>query len=120
MRNKILVVEDAKNIALVIEKCLVRNSYEVYKASDGIEAMNKVFEVMPDLILLDIVIPKLNGYFICEALKSNSDISNIPVIVMSAKTQDADVQKAFDAGAVDYLTKPFTPEELLKKVKEYC
>lgn len=119
MGNKILVIEDAKNITFLVEKCLVRNGYEVYKAEDGVSAMAKVFEIMPDLILLDIIVPKMDGYLICQALKSNNDVSAIPIIVMSAKTQDDDIQKAFELGATDYLTKPFTPDELLSKVRKY-
>jgi len=119
MAKKILIIEDSKNIAFVVGKCLKQNGFEVYKALDGVEAMVKIFEIMPDLILLDILVPKLNGYLICQALKSNDKVSNIPIVAMSAKTQETDVKKAFEAGALDYLTKPFTPEQLLEKVNRH-
>jgi DNA-binding response OmpR family regulator len=119
MSSKILVIEDSKNISLLIEKCLERNGFQVFLAEDGLKAMEKVFEIMPDLILLDILIPKLNGLLVCEALKSNSEVSKIPIIAISAKTQYEDIQKAMKAGAEDYLTKPFTPDELIMSVRKY-
>lgn len=119
MNKKILVIEDSKNISFMIEMCLKRNGFHVYKAADGVEAMETIFNVVPDLILLDIVIPKLNGYLICEAVKANDKLSKIPIVVMSAKTQEDDIQKAFELGASDYLTKPFNPSELMEKVKRY-
>jgi DNA-binding response OmpR family regulator len=119
MGKKVLVIEDSKNIAFVIEKCLTRSGFEVYKADDGVTALSMVYEIVPDLILLDIVVPRLNGYLVCEAIKSSIDVSGIPVVAMSAKTQDTDIRKAFDAGACDYLSKPFTPRELMEKVQKY-
>jgi DNA-binding response OmpR family regulator len=119
MQKKVLIVEDSKNISFMIEMCLKTNGYQVFKASDGVEAMVKIFDIIPDLILLDILIPKLNGYSVCEAVKSNEKISRIPIIAMSAKTQDEDIQKAFELGVSDYLAKPFSPAELLSAVRKY-
>jgi DNA-binding response OmpR family regulator len=119
MGKKILIVEDSKNILFMMEMCLKKNGYIVEKASDGLEAIMKIFNMLPDLILLDILIPKLNGYSVCETIKSNENVKKIPIIIMSAKTQEKEVQKAFELGISGYLKKPFTPKELLKKVNEY-
>lgn len=113
--TKILVVEDSKNISYMIYKCLKDSGFDVETASDGVEAMIKAFEVIPDLILLDILIPKLNGYAVFNTIKSND--KNVPIIAMSAKTQEKDIKMALDLGFNDYLKKPFTPSELLEVVK---
>ena len=119
MKNKILVIEDSKNIIFLIKKYLDKHGFQVFTASDGVEAMVKVYDVIPDLILLDIVIPKLSGYLVCKALKEDDRVSNIPIIAMSAKTQEEDIQRALEAGALDYITKPFTPETLLQKINKF-
>lgn len=119
MKKKILIVEDSKNIMLMVEKLLTQKGFEVIKAADGVDAMMKVFDKEPDLILLDIVVPKLNGYLVCKGIKSNDKVSKIPVIAMSAKAQDDDMQKAIEAGVSDFLTKPFTPRELLEKINKH-
>jgi Response regulators consisting of a CheY-like receiver domain and a winged-helix DNA-binding domain len=119
MPKKILIVEDSKNIALIIRMCLEKHGYQVISAGDGVSAVEAVYGSQPDLILLDVLIPKLNGYLVAEAIKQDIAVKHISVIMMSAKAQAEDINKALAIGAEDYLIKPFTPEELIDKIKQY-
>lgn len=119
MPKKILVVEDSKNIITIVKMYLENHGYEIIPINDGVSAINSVFEIHPDLLLLDIVIPKMNGYLVAQTLKQNDSTKHIPVIMMSAKAQKDDIKKALELGVEDYLTKPFTPDELINKVKQY-
>jgi DNA-binding response OmpR family regulator len=114
----VLVIDDESNIRKSIEFCLEQAGYSVVIAQDGLSGMQKALETKPDLILLDLVLPKMNGYLVCEALKSEESTSSIPLVIMSAKAEEEDIEKARMHGADDYMVKPFTPDELRKKVKE--
>jgi DNA-binding response OmpR family regulator len=116
--KKILLIEDNKNIILVEKICLEANGFEVILAEDGIQGLERAINDLPDLILLDILIPKMNGYLVLEALQNNSVASNIPVLVTSAKAQVYDLKQAFTYKIHGYLVKPFTSKELLLKIKE--
>jgi len=116
--HKILLVDDAKNIILVIKMSLQKAGYEVYTAQDGLTAIQKAQKIEPDLILLDILLPKMNGFLVCEALKDDPKTENIPVIFLSAKSENNDMEKAKSLGAKDYLVKPIKQEELLSSVEE--
>ena len=115
--NKILIVDDEKNILLVFKKALQSTGYQVSTATDGVEALDKASEISPDLILLDIVLPKLNGFMVYEALKEEPKTEDIPVIFISAKSEEEDIRKAEELGAKDYLVKPIKQKELLDTVK---
>lgn len=117
-KAKILLIEDNKNIILVEKMCLEANGYEVLLAEDGIQGLEMVINGKPDLILLDILIPKMNGYLVLEALQNNPVTSDIPVLVTSAKAQVDDLKQAFAYKIQGYLVKPFTSQELLAKIKE--
>ncbi|MGM0500909.1 MAG: response regulator transcription factor [Bacillota bacterium] len=117
--NKILLVEDNNNIATVLKMCLKQAGYEVQWVANGTKAVDEAFQWEPDLILLDIKIPKMNGFLVCETLKGEDETAKIPIIMLSAKAEEEDIKKAYDLGAEDYLIKPLEPQELLKKVKEY-
>jgi DNA-binding response OmpR family regulator len=117
MKKKILVVEDERNILLTIRMCLEQAGYEVVMAEDGITAIQKALDSHPDLILLDLIIPKMNGYLVCEAIKQEESTRDIPVMVISARAQEEDIKQAKDLGTVDYIVKPFSPEELRNKIK---
>lgn len=119
MCKKVLVVEDSKNILLMVRMCLEKHEYKVISVSDGIEAIDTVFQTHPDLILLDVLIPRMNGYLVAEALKQDDSTKNIPIIMMSARAQMDDIKKALELGVEDYLVKPFSPDELIKKIKQY-
>ncbi|UNC92257.1 response regulator transcription factor [Candidatus Contubernalis alkaliaceticus] len=119
MSQKILLVEDEKNIIIALKLCLINYGYEVLLAEDGITAVETALKELPDLVLLDIIIPKLNGFLVCEALKENDLTKGIPIIMLSAKAQEEDIKKARDCGASEYLVKPLKPEELIKQIKKY-
>lgn len=97
---------------------LEANGYEVAVAYDGQEGLAKARRDRPDLIVLDLMLPKMSGYEVCAMLKQDSSYQNIPILVFTARAQDADKKLALSMGANDYLTKPFEPETLLAKVKK--
>ncbi|ADQ14492.1 response regulator [Halanaerobium hydrogeniformans] len=116
--SKILVVDDEKNIRLVVGKCLEKAGFEVDYAVNGVEAVDKANDIGPDLILLDLRLPKMNGFLVLEALKSDSATVDIPVIILSALSEEDDVQKAISSGAEDFLVKPISQDNLLTAVEE--
>lgn len=118
MTKNILIVEESKNIVFMMELYLQKNGFNVNYAYNGVEAVAKLFNNRPNLILIDIFIPKLNGPAICEMIKKNKDLRDIPIIAMTAKTQDKDINEGYQMGVSDYLTKPFTSKELLDTVKK--
>ncbi len=115
---KILVVDDyAENVEL-LQELLVANGYEVSTAYDGEEALKKLTREIPDLILLDIMMPKMDGYQVCEALREKEATKEIPIIFVTAKTEVKDWTHAiFNVGVNSYITKPINPRKLLDKVK---
>jgi two-component system phosphate regulon response regulator PhoB/two-component system alkaline phosphatase synthesis response regulator PhoP len=116
---KILIIEDEKALANVLEKKLLYEGYEVSVACNGQDGMNKVKSTNPDLILLDIVMPKMNGFEVLENLKKDKKFSSIPVIVLSNSGYSIDLNKALDLGAIDYLVKAeFDLDEVIKKIEE--
>ncbi|WZL72028.1 response regulator [Clostridiaceae bacterium 35-E11] len=117
--KKILIVEDEKNIVLSLKMYLKKEGYDIKVARNGIDALKAVQEDIPDLILLDILMPNMNGYLVCEALKDDMETKHIPVIFMSAKSQEKDLNKAFEVGGSDYIIKPFTHEEIKKLINKY-
>jgi len=118
MKKKILLVEDEKNIVLGVSICLRSAGLDVIVAEDGAEALRKLETDKPDLVLLDLVMPKLNGLEALQAMKENGATRDIPVIVLSARAQEEDIQRAMELGAADYMAKPFRPEELLAVIKQ--
>ena len=113
MSNNILLVEDEKNIVLGVTICLRSAGLKVDVAEDGADALRKIEIEKPDLVLLDLVMPKLNGLDALQIMKENEQMKDIPVIVLSARAQEEDIQRAMDLGANDYMAKPFRPDELL-------
>jgi len=117
-RLTILAVDDSSDILTIISG-LLNDSYRVKLASSGEKALEIVALAPPDLILLDIMMPGLDGYEVCERLKRNSDTQDIPVIFLTAKNESDDEIKGFEIGAVDYITKPISPSKLLARVKTH-
>lgn len=107
-RKKILVVDDELDILRIIKRALELKNYEVICATTGEETLEKMDETV-SVVLLDVMLPDASGYEICEKIKSNSKFKNIPVIMLSAKTQMSDITKGLDVGADTYITKPFDP-----------
>ncbi|MGH9787800.1 MAG: response regulator [Candidatus Acidiferrales bacterium] len=119
MVPKILLVEDDSDIQKLVRLSLkFRGVQEVVVAEDGEKCLSVVAEVQPDVILLDVMLPKMNGYEICRRLKSNPKTKNIPVIFLSARAMDIEVKKGLRLGARGYLVKPFDPMSLYDDISE--
>ena len=114
---KILIAEDEPDIRDLITFTLGFAGYEVIAASNGDEAVKLAFEVIPDLILMDVRMPRMTGYEACEQIKADSRTKHIPVIFLSAKGQDAEIQTGLQAGAAEYLLKPFAPDQLTSRIQ---
>ena len=119
MKSKILIVDDTPANLQLLTSMLVEQDYQIFSAISGKVALNVVQKALPDLILLDINMPGMNGYEVCEQLKVNEKTRNIPVIFVSALSETLDKVKAFTVGGVDYVTKPFQAEEVLARVKNH-
>lgn len=119
MSKKILLVEDEKNVILGVRTCLDAVGYDIEIVEDGQEALNAVEREHPDLILLDLLLPKIDGFEVLKSLKDKEDTAAIPVIVLTAKAEEEDRQRAMDLGANNYMTKPFKPQELWDVLKKY-
>jgi DNA-binding response OmpR family regulator len=115
---KILVVDDEPDVQSLLNLMLVSQGYTVVTASDGQEALEKARSENPDLILLDVMLPRLDGYKVARMLKFDENFSHIPIIMLTAKVQEKDKQTGLETGADDYITKPFDTAALLLKVKE--
>lgn len=118
MSKKILVIDDEKNILLTLNLILRNEGYDVLVASDSLDGVIKAGELKPDLILLDICLPRVDGYSVCRSLRCDVDIDKVPIVFMSSKNQEEDIKEAFDSGGNDYLLKPFTKEKLLDIIEK--
>ncbi len=114
---KILACDDERHIVRLIQVNLERAGYGVITAFDGTDALRKVDSDRPDLIVLDVMMPKMDGFEVLKRLQANPETRDIPVIMLTAKAQDMDVFKGWSSGASAYLTKPFNPLELLTFIK---
>ncbi len=119
MAKRVLLVEDEKNVILGVRTCLDAVGYDIEIVEDGQEALDAVNREYPDLILLDLLLPKVDGFEVLKTLKENEDTASIPVIVLTAKAEDEDRQRVMDLGADNYMTKPFKPQELWDVLKQY-
>ena len=115
---KILVAEDEKDIRRLVVFTLERAGYEILEAGDGREALRLATENHPNLILLDIMMPYMNGYEVCRKLREKPELKDTPIVLLSAKAQNYEIGEGLEAGATDYLIKPFIPRELAAKVKK--
>jgi DNA-binding response OmpR family regulator len=115
---KILIAEDERDIRDLITFTLTFGGYQVVAAANGEEALEKAREEIPDLILMDVRMPKMTGYEACQEMKKDDRIKHIPVVFLSAKGQDSEVATGLDVGAVEYILKPFSPDQLTARVKE--
>lgn len=116
--KRILIVDDTEEIVNLVKMYLEHYHYEVITAYDGQEGLEKARTDKPDLIILDLMLPKMNGYKICGLLKRDTKYAKIPIILFTAKTQEKDMELGKEVGANAYVTKPFEPEVLLSKIKE--
>jgi DNA-binding response OmpR family regulator len=113
----VLAADDDEDILELIAFRLERSGYTVLRARDGEEALRIAREAKPDLAVLDVMMPKLDGFDLTRRLRADDETRAIPIILLTARAQDADVQAGFDAGADDYLRKPFSPQELRARVQ---
>jgi len=116
--KKILVVDDEPNVIKSLTFVLRKEGYDVSSAANGEDAMTKIRESKPNLMFLDVMMPKKNGYEVCREVKSDSSLSDIHIIMLTAKGQEADREKGLNAGADELMTKPFSPMMVVDKVKE--
>ena len=115
-KGKILVVDDEEHILELIRYNLDASGYEVIEASDGDDAVKKAINEVPDLILLDLMLPGKDGYDVCRELRSNGKTKAVPIIMLTAKSQDLDKIIGLELGSDDYITKPYSPKELILRV----
>ena len=119
MKSLILIVDDVPCNLDYIEEIIEGDKTEVVKATNGTDAIRIAKEKRPDLILLDIAMPEMDGYEVCQIIKNDDSIKDIPIIFLTAKVQEEDIIKGFDAGAVDYIIKPFNYRELISRVQTH-
>ena len=117
-KKRILLVDDEPKMLNMVKRRLEANGYEVVTASDGQEGFDKAKAETPDLMILDLMLPKIDGYKICGLLKNDARYSKIPVIMFTARAQEADKKLGEEMGANAYITKPFEPDALLSKIVE--
>jgi DNA-binding response OmpR family regulator len=118
MSKKILIVDDEPNIVISLEFLMRREGYEVLVARNGEEAMRHMQEKRPDLVLLDIMMPKINGFEVCRQIRAHPDLSAVRIIMLTAKGRSAEIEKGLGMGADGYITKPFSTRDLVFQVKK--
>jgi DNA-binding response OmpR family regulator len=116
MSKKILVADDEPNIVISLEYLLKREGYAVLVARDGQEALDAIARERPDLVLLDVMMPRKTGFEVCQAVRANEDLQATKILMLTAKGRDTDMAKGTALGADDYMTKPFSTRELVQKV----
>jgi DNA-binding response OmpR family regulator len=119
LRPYILVVDDEPNIVVSLEFLLEKEGYDVRVERDGEAALKAVAERRPDLILLDVMIPKRDGYDICQAIRTTPEWSGIRIIMLTAKGREVEREKGLALGADEYMTKPFSTRELIERIRHY-
>lgn len=119
MKPTILVADDEPSIVMSLQVLLQKAGYEVRIARNGEEAMQAVADAAPDLILLDAMMPKRDGFDVCQSLRSDPKWRTLPIIMLTAKSRDVERQKGMALGATDYITKPFSTRDLVATVRKY-
>lgn len=117
MNRSVLLVDDEPNIVLSLEFLLKQAGYEVRVARNGEEAVKAIAERAPDLIVLDVMMPTLDGYHVCETIRADPKLRSVRILMLTAKSRDVEREKALALGADDYITKPFSTRELVERVK---
>ncbi len=116
MTRKILIVDDEQNIAISVEFLMKREGFEVTVARDGEEGLQRIRNDRPDLVLLDVMMPKLNGFQVCEAVRADPELANVRIVMLTAKGREAEINKGMSLGADAYIPKPFATSDLVSKV----
>jgi DNA-binding response OmpR family regulator len=115
--KRILVVDDEMYIVNILDFTLAGEGWEVISANNGEDALRTLLKVEPDLVILDVMMPRIDGVEVCRAIKAREESANTPVILLSAKDSDRDREKGMEAGADLYLTKPFSPSRLVEEIR---
>jgi DNA-binding response OmpR family regulator len=118
VKKKILIVDDEKQIARMLKIRMEASGYEADVANDGLEGLAKVQQIQPDLIILDVMMPKMDGFEVCRKLKDDPVFKSIPVLMLSVKAEEKATDLGVIAGADDYMPKPFEPEILMEKIRK--
>ena len=118
-KKKILLVDDSHTVLLLHRMMLAHRGYELLTARDGQEALDKASVERPDLIFLDVLMPRLDGFQTCRALRLRSEMKDVPIILVTTRGEPHYVRQGFESGCTDYITKPFDGEELLAKVRSH-
>lgn len=116
---KVMVVDDSNTIRKSAEIFLVKEGFEVITIEDGFEALSKIDDEAPDVVFIDVIMPKIDGLQACQIIKRNKKFKNTPIIFLSSKDSEFDKARGLMMGATDYLTKPFTKESIVEMVKRY-
>lgn len=117
MPQRILVVDDEMYIVNILDFSLESEGFEVLSAANGEEALRMAMDTSPDLVLLDVMMPKIDGFEVCRALKAKEETKEIPIILLTAKDRDADRKKGEEVGCDAYITKPFSPARLIEEIR---
>ncbi len=117
-KKRILIIEDESDLVETVSLRLEANDYEVISAGDGLEGLEKAKKENPDLIILDLMLPKMDGYKVCRLLKFDEKYKNIPIIIFTARADESDKEIAKDVRADVYITKPFDAHVLLEKIRQ--
>jgi two-component system, OmpR family, alkaline phosphatase synthesis response regulator PhoP len=117
MKETVLIVEDEKDIIRMLEYNLKKEGFKTISVNDGEDAIDSSISRSPDLIILDLMLPGIDGLEVCKTIKSNSKTASIPIIMLTAKSQESDKVVGLELGADDYITKPFSPRELIARIK---
>ncbi len=116
-KKRVLVVDDEPHIVKLVKLSLGNQNYDIVGITSGKEAISYVNDNAPDILVLDLMMPGVNGYEVCQAVRENPKTKGIPIIILSAKSQMLDKLNAIDVGADDYMCKPFDPDELARRIK---
>lgn len=116
--NKVLIVDDEPNILMSLEFLMRKERYEVYVARDGHEALILLDREVPSIVILDVMMPEVDGYEVCQYIKQSNDLKHTKVVFLSAKSKKEDIEKGYELGADLYMTKPFSTRQLMKEVKK--
>src|SRR5262249_39955972 len=118
-RKKILLVDDSNTVLIMERMILNKGSYDLVTAKDGSEAVERAFAERPDLILLDVIMPRMNGFEVCRKIREDEGMKGVPIIMVTTRGEGENVENGFQSGCSDYITKPFSSLELLTKVQRY-
>ena len=118
LTQSVLIVDDEPMARTLLRLMLVRAGFNVFEAEDGFDALEKVRKNQPDVVLLDVMMPGMDGFAVCEALRNEASTATLPIVMLSAKTDLESMNKGLRVGATKYLTKPISPEELTQHVRE--